>query len=88
VASTDLREHFGQLQAFGRVQNSVTTRSAAARMHGSGGRGAVVVAWRRAAAVVWAVKTVDKHRENLVRKLEVNSVVQLIHKARELGVAD
>lgn len=57
-------------------------------MHGSGGRGAVVVAWRRAAAVVWAVKTVDKHRENLVRKLEVNSVVQLIHKARELGVAD
>lgn len=57
-------------------------------MHGSGGRGAVVVAWRRAAAVVWAVKTVDKHRENLMRKLEVNSVVQLIHKARELGVAD
>lgn len=35
-----------------------------------------------------SVKTVDKHRENLMRKLEVNSVVQLIHKARELGVAD
>lgn len=35
-----------------------------------------------------SAKTVDKHRENLMRKLEVNSVVQLIHKARELGVAE
>ncbi len=30
-------------------------------------------------------KTVDKHRENLMRKLQVNSVTQLMRKARELG---
>ena len=29
-------------------------------------------------------KTVDKHRENLMRKLEVSNVVQLIHKVRLL----
>ncbi|MRV73311.1 response regulator [Duganella sp. FT92W] len=34
-----------------------------------------------------SAKTVDKHRENLMRKLSVNNVVQLIHKARELGIA-
>lgn len=33
-----------------------------------------------------SAKTVDKHRENLMRKLEVSNVVQLIHKARELGL--
>lgn len=31
-----------------------------------------------------SVKTVDKHRENLMRKLEVNNVVQLIHKVQLL----
>jgi len=30
-------------------------------------------------------KTVDKHRENLMRKLEVNSVAQLVLKAHALG---
>lgn len=34
-----------------------------------------------------SVKTVDKHRENLMRKLGVCNVVQLIHKAREFGLA-
>ncbi len=34
-----------------------------------------------------SAKTVDKHRENLMRKLQVSNVVQLIHKARELGLA-
>jgi DNA-binding NarL/FixJ family response regulator len=34
-----------------------------------------------------SAKTVDKHRENLMRKLGVSNVVQLIHKARELGMA-
>lgn len=29
-------------------------------------------------------KTVDKHRENVMRKLQVNNVVQLIHKAQSL----
>ena len=33
-------------------------------------------------------KTVDKHRENLMRKLQVNSVAQLVRKARELGWLD
>jgi len=33
-------------------------------------------------------KTVDKHRENLMRKLQVNSVAQLVSKARELGWLD
>ncbi len=31
-----------------------------------------------------SAKTVDKHRENLMRKLEVNNVVQLIHKVQLL----
>jgi DNA-binding NarL/FixJ family response regulator len=31
-------------------------------------------------------RTVDKHRENIQRKLGVNNVVQLINKARELGL--
>jgi len=31
-----------------------------------------------------SVKTVDKHRENLMRKLQVNNVVQLIHKVQLL----
>lgn len=31
-----------------------------------------------------SAKTVDKHRENLMRKLEVNNVVQLIHRVQEL----
>lgn len=30
-------------------------------------------------------KTVDKHRENLMRKLEVNSVAQLVRKAHAMG---
>jgi len=30
-------------------------------------------------------KTVDKHRENLMRKLEVNSVAQLLRKAHVMG---
>lgn len=34
-----------------------------------------------------SAKTVDKHRENLMRKLAVSNVVQLIHKAREFGLA-
>ena len=33
-------------------------------------------------------KTVDKHRENLMRKLQVSSVAQLVRKARELGWLD
>ncbi|MES2296349.1 MAG: response regulator transcription factor [Pseudomonadota bacterium] len=31
-----------------------------------------------------SAKTVDKHRENLMRKLQVNNVVQLIHKVQLL----
>lgn len=31
-----------------------------------------------------SVRTVDKHRENLLRKLGVNNVVQLLHRAQEL----
>ncbi|WMW80538.1 response regulator transcription factor [Undibacterium cyanobacteriorum] len=31
-----------------------------------------------------SAKTVDKHRENLMRKLNVNNVVQLIHRVQEL----
>ncbi|MBV6320402.1 response regulator [Duganella violaceipulchra] len=31
-----------------------------------------------------SAKTVDKHRENVMRKLQVHNVVQLIHKVREL----
>jgi len=31
-----------------------------------------------------SAKTIDKHRENLMRKLGVNNVVQLIHKVQEL----
>lgn len=31
-----------------------------------------------------SAKTVDKHRENIMRKLEVNNVVQLIHKVQLL----
>lgn len=31
-----------------------------------------------------SAKTVDKHRENVMRKLEVHNVVQLIHKVRRL----
>jgi DNA-binding NarL/FixJ family response regulator len=31
-----------------------------------------------------SAKTVDKHRENLMRKLDVNNVVQLIHKVQLL----
>lgn len=33
-------------------------------------------------------RTVDKHRENLQRKLDVGNVVQLINKARSLGLFD
>ena len=33
-------------------------------------------------------RTVDKHRENLQRKLGVSNVVQLINKARSLGLFD
>ncbi len=33
-------------------------------------------------------KTVDKHRENLMRKLQVSSVAQLVRKAHELGWLD
>ncbi|WP_269533345.1 response regulator transcription factor [Chitinimonas sp. BJYL2] len=33
-----------------------------------------------------SVRTVDKHRENLMRKLDVNSSAQLIAKARELNL--
>lgn len=29
-------------------------------------------------------RTVDKHRENILRKLEVNNVIQLVNKAKEL----
>ncbi len=31
-----------------------------------------------------SAKTIDKHRENLMRKLQVNNVVQLIHKVQQL----
>lgn len=31
-----------------------------------------------------SAKTVDKHRENIMRKLQVNNVVQLIHKVQLL----
>jgi len=31
-----------------------------------------------------SAKTVDKHRENIMRKLQVNNVVQLIHKVQHL----
>ncbi|MBR7800660.1 LuxR C-terminal-related transcriptional regulator [Undibacterium fentianense] len=31
-----------------------------------------------------SAKTVDKHRENIMRKLQVNNVVQLIHKVQQL----
>jgi DNA-binding CsgD family transcriptional regulator len=37
-----------------------------------------------AAQLNLSVKTIDKHRENLMRKLGVNNVVQLIHKVQEL----
>ena len=37
-----------------------------------------------AAQLSLSAKTVDKHRENLMRKLDVNNVVQLIHKAQLL----
>lgn len=33
-------------------------------------------------------KTVDKHRENIMRKLEVHSVAQLIHKVQAAGWLD
>lgn len=35
-----------------------------------------------------SARTVDKHRENLLRKLGVNNVVQLLHKAKELQLFD
>lgn len=37
-----------------------------------------------AAQLNLSAKTVDKHRENVMRKLQVHNVVQLIHKVREL----
>lgn len=37
-----------------------------------------------AAQLNLSAKTIDKHRENLMRKLGVNNVVQLIHKVQEL----
>ena len=37
-----------------------------------------------AAQLNLSAKTVDKHRENVMRKLEVHNVVQLIHKVRQL----
>mgnify|MGYP001942447461 CR=1 FL=1 len=33
-------------------------------------------------------KTVDKHRENIMKKLKVNSAVQLINTAKEIGLLD
>ncbi|MGJ8680226.1 LuxR C-terminal-related transcriptional regulator [Paraglaciecola sp.] len=33
-----------------------------------------------------SIKTVDSHRMNLMRKLEVRNIVQLIERARELGL--
>ena len=38
-----------------------------------------------AALLSLSPKTVDKHRENLMRKLEVNSVAQLVLKAHAMG---
>ncbi len=38
------------------------------------------------ARFVLSVRTVDKHRENILRKFGVNNVTQLINKARELGL--
>ncbi len=38
-----------------------------------------------AALLALSPKTVDKHRENLMRKLEVNSVAQLVLKAHAMG---
>lgn len=35
-----------------------------------------------------SARTVDKHRENLLRKLGANNVVQLLHKAKELQLFD
>lgn len=40
-----------------------------------------------AALLSLSPKTVDKHRENLMRKLQVSSVVQLIRQAHALGLA-
>lgn len=38
------------------------------------------------AGLLWlSPKTVDKHRENLMRKLDVSSVAQLVRKAQALG---
>jgi len=37
-----------------------------------------------AAQLNLSAKTVDKHRENIMRKLQVHNVVQLIHKVRQL----
>jgi DNA-binding NarL/FixJ family response regulator len=37
-----------------------------------------------AAQLNLSAKTVDKHRENVMRKLQVHNVVQLIHKVRQL----
>ncbi|WP_165795061.1 response regulator [Solimicrobium silvestre] len=33
-----------------------------------------------------SAKTIDKHRENLMRKLQVSNIAQLIHKAKLLGL--
>ena len=41
-----------------------------------------------AALLSLSPKTVDKHRENLMRKLQVSSVAQLVRKAHELGWLD
>jgi DNA-binding NarL/FixJ family response regulator len=38
-----------------------------------------------AALLALSPKTIDKHRENLMRKLEVNSVAQLLLKAHAMG---
>jgi DNA-binding NarL/FixJ family response regulator len=39
-----------------------------------------------AAQLNLSAKTVDKHRENVMRKLQVHNVVQLIHKLRQLNL--
>ncbi len=41
-----------------------------------------------AEALHFSPKTTDKHRENLMRKLNVNNVAQLIKKAVQMGITD
>ena len=39
-----------------------------------------------AARFAISVRTIDKHRENILRKMDVSNVVQLINKAKQLGL--